>query len=66
MQDEAALIVQIALSPDKAQCVMHGRQEPGWISEALRQMRYGSPMVSSESPDVVAGKDLVGFLVTST
>jgi hypothetical protein len=62
---EAALIVQIALPPDKAQCVMHGRQEPGWVSEALRQARYGFPVVSSESPDVIAGTDLVGFSVTS-
>jgi len=33
------------------------------VSEALRQARYGSPLVSPESPDVVAGTALVGFSV---
>ena len=50
---------------DKAQCIMHGRREPAWTSEVLRQARYGSPLVSPESPDVVAGTALVGFSVTS-
>ena len=58
-------LLQIALPPDKAQCIMHGRQEPDWTSEALRQARYGSPLVSSASPDVVAGTALVGFSVKS-
>jgi hypothetical protein len=44
---------------------MHGRQEPDWISEALRQVRYGSPLISHESPDVIAGKSLVGFSVAN-
>jgi hypothetical protein len=44
---------------------MRDQQEPDWISEALRQARYRSPLVSPESPDVIAGNVLVGFMVTS-
>jgi len=58
-------LLRIAHPPDKAQCIMHGRQEPDWISEALRQVRYGSPLISHESPDVIAGKSLVGFSVAN-
>jgi hypothetical protein len=58
-------LLQIALTLDRAQCILHGRQEPAWTSEALRQARYGSPLVSSESPDVIAGTALVGFSVMS-
>jgi hypothetical protein len=58
-------LLQIALPPDKAQCIMQCQQEPAWTSEALRQARYGSPLVSPESPDVIAGTALVGFSVTS-
>ena len=58
-------LVQIAFPPNKAQCIMHDQQEPDWISEALRQARYRSPLVSPESPDVIAGNVLVGFMVTS-
>jgi hypothetical protein len=58
-------LLQIALPPVKAQCIMHGRQEPAWTSEVLRQARYGSPLVSPESPDVVDGTALVRFSVMS-
>jgi hypothetical protein len=58
-------LLQIALPPDKVQCIMHGQQEPAWTSEVLRQARYGSPLVSPESPDIVAGTALVRFSVTS-
>jgi hypothetical protein len=58
-------LLQIALPSDKAQCIMHGRREPAWTSEVLRQARYGSPLVSPESTDVVASTALVRFSVTS-
>jgi len=57
--------LQIALPPDKAQCIMHLRQDPALTSEALRQARCGSPLVSSESPDVIAATALVSFSVRS-
>jgi len=56
-------LLQLVISLDKAQCIMHVGHEPDWTSEASRRAGHDAPAVSSAWSVAVAGKGFVAFWI---